>query len=74
MKSVSSLIFYLHKFFWNFSQLQTIYFELFSTGSKFNSENADERDLPVSRRCPRRARLAARRCRVSAMCRAALMP
>jgi hypothetical protein len=47
MKSVASLISYLHEFFWIFSQLQTIYFELFSTGSKFNSENADERD-PLS--------------------------
>jgi hypothetical protein len=35
MKSVTNLISYLHKFFWNFSQLLAIYFELFSSGSKF---------------------------------------
>jgi hypothetical protein len=40
MKSVPNLIFYLHEFFWNFSQFLAIYFELFSSGVNFNSENA----------------------------------
>jgi hypothetical protein len=35
MKGVPNLISYLHNFFWNFSQLLDIYFELFSSGSKF---------------------------------------
>jgi hypothetical protein len=57
MESVPNLISYLHEFFWIFSQFLAIYFELFSSGSKFNSEIADMRGPPVSRRfpCPRRA-------------------
>jgi hypothetical protein len=54
MKSVPNLISYLHKFFWNFSQFLAIYFELFLSRSKFNSEIADMRGPPVSRRFPRR--------------------
>jgi hypothetical protein len=42
-----------------FSQFLAIYFELFSSGVNFNSENADEWVPPVSRRCPRRACLSA---------------
>jgi hypothetical protein len=41
MKSVPNLISYLHKISWNFSQSLAIYFELFSTGVIFNTENAD---------------------------------
>jgi hypothetical protein len=66
MKSVPNLISYLHEFFWNFSQFLAIYFELFSSGGIFNSENTDEWVPPIRRRCPRRARLAARRFRVAA--------
>jgi hypothetical protein len=68
MKSVSNLISYLHEFFWNFSQFLAIYFELFSSGSKFNSEIADMRGPPISRRFPRRARLSARCSHVTATC------
>jgi hypothetical protein len=63
-KSVSNLISHLHEFFQNFSQSPSICFELISFGVIFNSEIADKR---VSRRAPRRARVAAHRCRVSAM-------
>jgi hypothetical protein len=73
-KSVPNLISYLHNFFWNFSQFLAIYFELFSSGVIFNSENDDEWVPPDRRRAPRRARLAARRCRVAATCRAARAP
>jgi hypothetical protein len=66
MKSVPNLISYIHEFFWNFSQFLAIYFELFSSGSKFNSENAHEWGPPVSRRFPCRACLAARHHRVAA--------
>jgi hypothetical protein len=66
MKSVPNLISYLHEFFGIFSQFLAIYFELFSSGVIFNLENAEEWVSPVRRRCPRRARLAARRCRVAA--------
>jgi hypothetical protein len=55
IKSIPNLISYLHEFFWNFSQFLAIYFELFSSGGIFNSENADEWVPPVRRRCPRRA-------------------
>jgi hypothetical protein len=61
MKSVPNLIFYLHKFSRNFSQFLAIYFEVFSSGVIFNSENADEWIPPVKRRAPRRVHLAARR-------------
>jgi hypothetical protein len=71
MKSVPNLISYLHKLFWNLSPFVAIYFELFSSGVIFNSENADEWVPPVRRRVPRRARLAVRRCRVAATRRAA---
>jgi hypothetical protein len=67
MKSVPNLISYHHEFFWNFSQFLAIYFELFSSGSKFNSENTDEWGPPVSRRFPRRVLLSACRHRVAAM-------
>jgi hypothetical protein len=70
MKSVQNLIFYLHKFFWNFSQFLAICFELFLFEVIFNSEITDERAPPVRRRVPRRARTATRRCRVAATCRA----
>jgi hypothetical protein len=70
MKSVPNLISYLHEFFWIFSQFLAIYFELFSSGGIFNSENADEWVPPVRRRCPRLARLAVRRYRVAATHRA----
>jgi hypothetical protein len=66
MKSVPNLISYLHKIFWIFSQFLSICSELFSSGSKFNSEIADMRGPPVSHRFPRRARLSARRHRVAA--------
>jgi hypothetical protein len=66
MKSVPNLIFYLHEFFWKFSQFLAIYFELFSSGVIFNSENTDEWVPPVRRRAPHRALLAARRCCVAA--------
>jgi hypothetical protein len=66
MKNVPNLIFYLHKFCWNFSQCLAIYFELFSSRVNLNSEIADEWAPPVKRRAPRRARAAARRCRVAA--------
>jgi hypothetical protein len=49
MKSVPNLISYLHGFFWNFSQFLAIYFELFLSGSKFNSKNANEWGPLVSR-------------------------
>jgi hypothetical protein len=42
MKNVPNLIFYLHKFCWNFSQCLAIYFELFSSRVNLNSEIADE--------------------------------
>jgi hypothetical protein len=71
MKSVPNLSFYLHDFFWNFSQFLAIYFELFSSRTIFNSKNADEWVPPVRRRAPRRAHLATRRCRVAATRRAA---
>jgi hypothetical protein len=73
IKSVSNLISYLHNFFWIFSHFIAIYFELFSSRSKFNSEIADMRGPPVSRRFPHRACLSARRRRVAATlaCRAA---
>jgi hypothetical protein len=61
MKSVPNLISYQHKCFWNFSQFLALYFELFSSGSKFNSEKADESGPPVSHRFLRQARLSARR-------------
>jgi hypothetical protein len=67
MKIVPNLISYRHEFLWNFSQFLAIYFELFSSGSKFNSEIADMRGPPVSRRSPRQARLSARRRHVAAM-------
>jgi hypothetical protein len=66
MKCVPNLIFYLHEFFWNFSQFLAIYFELFSSAVIFNSENTDEWAPPVKRRVQRQARLAAHRCRVAA--------
>jgi hypothetical protein len=66
MKSVPNLISYFHDFFWNFSHFLAIYFELFSSGSKFNSENADEWGPPVSRRFLRRARPSAHRRHVAA--------
>jgi hypothetical protein len=59
MKSVPNLISYLHEFFRNCSQFLAIYFELFSSGVNFNSENTDEWVPPVSCRCPRWARLSA---------------
>jgi hypothetical protein len=71
MKSVPNLIFYLHEFFWIFSQFLAIYFELFSSGVIFNSKIADEWAPPVRRRAPRRARVAMRRCHVAATRRAA---
>jgi hypothetical protein len=74
IKSVLNFIFYLHEFFWNFSQFLAIYFELFSSGVIFNSENADEWASPVRCRAPYRARLAVRRCRVAATCRTAHAP
>jgi hypothetical protein len=67
MKSVPNLISYLHEFLWNFSQFLSIYYELFSSGSKFNSKNTDEWGPPVSRRFPRQARLSAHHHHVSAM-------
>jgi hypothetical protein len=70
MKSVPNLIFYLHKFFGNFSQFLAICFELFSFRVNLNSKIADERAPPVRRRAPYRACAAARRCRVAATCRA----
>jgi hypothetical protein len=70
MKSVPNLIFYLHEFFQNFSQSLAICFELFYFREIFNSEIADERDPPVRRRAPRRARAAARHFRVAATRRA----
>jgi hypothetical protein len=75
IKSVPNLISYLQEFFWNFSQFLAIYFELFSSRSKFNSEIADMRGPPVSRRFPRRAYLSARCCRmaVTRPCRATLL-
>jgi hypothetical protein len=60
------LISYHHEFFWNFSQFLAIYFELFSSGSKFNSENTDEWGPPISHRFPRRARLSVCRHRMAA--------
>jgi hypothetical protein len=66
MKSVPNLISYLHDFFWNFYQFLTIYFELFSSRSKFNSKITDMRGPPVIRRFPRRARLSVRRRHVAA--------
>jgi hypothetical protein len=69
-KSVPNLISYLHEFFLNFSQSLAIYFELFSFGEIVYLEIADERASPVRRRVPRRAHVAARRCRVAATCRA----
>jgi hypothetical protein len=66
IKSVPNLISYLHDFFWKFSQFLAIYFELFSSESKFNSEKADEWGPPVSHRIPRRARLSARHCHMAA--------
>jgi hypothetical protein len=69
MKSVPNLIFYLHKFFGNFSQFLAICFELFSFRVNLNSEIANERAPPVRRRAPCRACAAARRCRVAATCR-----
>jgi hypothetical protein len=70
MKSVPNLIFYLHKFFGNFSQFLAICFELFSFVVNFNLKIADERAPPVRRRAPRRVHAAARRCRVAATRRA----
>jgi hypothetical protein len=67
MKSVPNLIFYLHKFFGNFSQFLAICFELFSFRVNFNSEIADEWAPPVRHRAPLQARVAARRCRMAAM-------
>jgi hypothetical protein len=52
IKSVPNLIFYLHE-----SQFLAIYFELYSSGVIFNSENADEWVPPVIRRALHRARL-----------------
>jgi hypothetical protein len=52
-KSVPNLISYLHEFF----SIPSYLFEIFSFGSKFNSEIADMRSPPVSRRFLRRARL-----------------
>jgi hypothetical protein len=60
MKSVSNLIFYLHKFFGIFSRFLVICFELFSFRMNFNSEIADEWAPPVRHRAPRRARAVAR--------------
>jgi hypothetical protein len=65
------LIFHLHEFFWNFSQFLAIYFEPFSSVVIFNSKNADEWAPPVRRRALRQVHLAARRCRMAAMRRAA---
>jgi hypothetical protein len=70
MKSVPNLIFYLPKFFGNFSQFLAICFELFSFGVNLNSEIADERAPPVRRRAPRQARVVARCFRVAATRRA----
>jgi hypothetical protein len=50
----------------NFSQSLDICFELFSFRVIFNSEITDERAPPVRRHAPRRARVAARCCRVAA--------
>jgi hypothetical protein len=47
MKSVPNSISYLHIFSRNFSQLLAICFELFSSRSVFNSENADARGALV---------------------------
>jgi hypothetical protein len=57
IKSVPNLISYLHEFFQNCSQFLAIYFELYSSGVIFNSENADEWVPPVIRRALHRARL-----------------
>jgi hypothetical protein len=65
-KSVPNLISYHHECFQNFSQSPAIYFEQISFRVNFNSEIADKWVRPVSRRTPRRARAAARRCRVAA--------
>jgi hypothetical protein len=73
MKSVPNLISYHHEFLQNFSQSLAICFELFSFGEIFNLKIADERDPPVRRRAPRRARAAAHRCRVADTCRADAM-
>jgi hypothetical protein len=48
MKSVPNWIFYLHEFFYNFSQLLAICFELFSSGIIFNSKNRCHGVTPVS--------------------------
>jgi hypothetical protein len=48
MKIVPNRISYLHEFFWNFSQLLAICFELFSSGSVFNSENCCHGVPPIS--------------------------
>jgi hypothetical protein len=69
-KSVLNLISYLHEFLQNFSQYPAFYFELISFGVNFNSEITDERTPSVSRRTPRRAHAAARRCRTAATCHA----
>jgi hypothetical protein len=53
-KSIPNLISYIHEFFQNFSQSPAIYFELISFGVNFNSQIADERAQPVSRRATRR--------------------
>jgi hypothetical protein len=48
MKSVANLIYYLHKFSWNFSQLIPNCFELFSSQSIFNLKNRCRGVPPVS--------------------------
>jgi hypothetical protein len=52
----------------DFYQFLAVCFELFSSGVIFNSEIADEWAPPIRCHVPCRARLAARRCRVAAMC------
>jgi hypothetical protein len=60
MKSVPNWISYLHEFFWNFSQLITISFELFSFGNIFNSGIICHGVSPISLSLsPHRARLSA---------------
>jgi hypothetical protein len=51
IKSVPNLISYLHGISWNFSQLLDICFELFSSGSIFNSKNHCHASAPT--RAPR---------------------
>jgi hypothetical protein len=67
MKSVPNWISYPHEVSWNFSQLLPNCFELFSSGSIFNSKNHCCGVPPVSLSLsPHRARLSACRFRVAA--------